>query len=281
MAAIRLDGKVVSSAVAASLEERVAKLSFVPKLVFVRVGEDPASAYYVRSKERMARRVGVLSETHVLDESTTQAELERVVRDLNADVEVDGILVQLPLPEHIESQTVLDLIDPDKDVDGLHPVNVGRLWTGRPALAPATPRGLVALLDHYQVPIEGRHAVIVGRSNLVGRPAAALFQHRNATVTMAHSRTGDLAGVVRQGDIVVAAAGRARMITRDMVKPGAAVLDVGMTREEEVGIVGDVSPDVADVAGHLTPMPGGTGLMTVAMVIDTTVEAAMRRRGGG
>jgi len=279
--AIRLDGKVVSSAVADALVTRVAALPFTPKLVFVRVGEDPASAYYVRSKERMARRVGVVSETHVLPDATGQAELEQIIRDLNADAEVDGILVQLPLPGHIDSQAVLDLIDPDKDVDGLHPVNVGRLWTGRPALAPATPRGLVALLDHYQVPIEGRHAVIVGRSNLVGRPAAALFQHRNATVTMAHSRTRDLADVVRQGDIVVAAAGRARMITRDMVKPGAAVLDVGMTREGEAGIVGDVSKDVAEVAGYLTPMPGGTGLMTVAMVIDTTVEAARRRRGSG
>ena len=277
MAAIRLDGKVVSAAVAERLKETVAELAFTPKLVFVRVGEDPASAYYVRSKERMAKRVGVVSETRVLPDTTSQSELEGIVRDLGDDPEVDGILVQLPLPPGLASQPVLDLIDPDKDVDGLHPVNVGRLWTGRPALAPATPRGLLALLDHYGVEIEGRHVVIVGRSNLVGRPAAALFQHRNATVTMAHSRTRDLANVVRQGDIVVAAAGRARMIEAGMVKPGAAVLDVGMTREEK-GIVGDVSPEVAEVAGHLTPMPGGTGLMTVAMVIDTTVEAARRRR---
>jgi methylenetetrahydrofolate dehydrogenase (NADP+) / methenyltetrahydrofolate cyclohydrolase len=280
VAAIRLDGKVVSAAVAERLKETVAELPFVPKLVFVRVGEDPASAYYVRSKERMAKRVGVVSETHVLPVGTSQRALEQLIADLNADAEVDGILVQLPLPDGLTAQPVLDLIDPDKDVDGLHPVNVGRLWTGRPALAPATPRGLLALLDHYGVEIEGRHVVIVGRSNLVGRPAAALFQHRNATVTMAHSRTRDLGGVVRQGDIVVAAAGRARMITGSMVKPGAAVLDVGMTREEQ-GIVGDVAPDVAEVAGHLTPMPGGTGLMTVAMVIDTTVEAARRRRSSG
>ncbi len=280
MAAIRLDGKVVSAKVVERLQETVAALSFTPKLVFVRVGEDPASAYYVRSKTRMAKRVGVESETHVLPADAGQAELEALIRSLNQDAGVDGILLQLPLPDGLAAQPVLDLIDPDKDVDGLHPVNVGRLWTGRPALAPATPRGLLALLDHYEVAIEGRHVVIVGRSNLVGRPAAALFQHRNATVTMAHSRTSDLAGVVRQGDIVVAAAGRARMITAAMVKPGAAVLDVGMTREEE-GIVGDVAPDVAEVAGHLTPMPGGTGLMTVAMVIDTTVEAARRRRSGG
>ncbi len=280
MAAIRLDGKVVSAKVVERLQETVAALSFTPKLVFVRVGEDPASAYYVRSKTRMAKRVGVESETHVLAADAGQAELEALIRSLNQDAGVDGILLQLPLPDGLAAQPVLDLIDPDKDVDGLHPVNVGRLWTGRPALAPATPRGLLALLDHYEVAIEGRHVVIVGRSNLVGRPAAALFQHRNATVTMAHSRTRDLAGVVRQGDIVVAAAGRARMITAAMVKPGAAVLDVGMTREDE-GIVGDVASDVAGVAGHLTPMPGGTGLMTVAMVIDTTVEAARRRRSGG
>jgi methylenetetrahydrofolate dehydrogenase (NADP+)/methenyltetrahydrofolate cyclohydrolase len=280
VAAIRLDGKVVSAKVVERLQETVAALAFTPKLVFVRVGEDPASAYYVRSKTRMAKRVGVESETHVLPADAEQAELEALIRSLNEDAGVDGILLQLPLPDGLAAQPALDLIDPDKDVDGLHPVNVGRLWTGRPALAPATPRGLLALLDHYEVGIEGRHVVIVGRSNLVGRPAAALFQHRNATVTMAHSRTRDLAGVVRQGDIVVAAAGRARMITAAMVQPGAAVLDVGMTREEE-GIVGDVAPDVAEVAGHLTPMPGGTGLMTVAMVIDTTVEAARRRRSGG
>lgn len=280
MAAIRLDGKVVSAAAVERLKAQVAALPFVPKLVFVRVGEDPASAYYVRSKGRMAGRVGMLSETHLLPVTTTQGELESLILALNDDDEVDGILVQLPLPAGLDPQAVLDLIDPDKDVDGLHPVNVGRLWTGRPALAPATPRGLLALLDHYAVAIEGRHVVIVGRSNLVGRPAAALFQHRNATVTMAHSRTRDLAEVTRQGDILVAAVGRARVITPSMVKPGAAVLDVGMTREES-GIVGDVDPRVEEVAGHLTPMPGGTGLMTVAMVIDTTVEAARRRRGSG
>jgi len=280
VAAIRLDGKVVSAAAVERLKAQVAALPFVPKLVFVRVGEDPASAYYVRSKGRMAGRVGMLSETHLLPVTTTQGELESLILALNDDDEVDGILVQLPLPAGLDPQAVLDLIDPDKDVDGLHPVNVGRLWTGRPALAPATPRGLLALLDHYAVAIEGRHVVIVGRSNLVGRPAAALFQHRNATVTMAHSRTRDLAEVTRQGDILVAAVGRARVITPSMVKPGAAVLDVGMTREES-GIVGDVDPRVEEVAGHLTPMPGGTGLMTVAMVIDTTVEAARRRRGSG
>lgn len=275
-----MDGKVVSAAVQESLRARVATLGFVPKLVFVRVGEDPASAYYVRSKARMAKRIGVESETHVLPETATQDEVETLVRELNRDENVDGVLVQLPLPDGLDPAPVLDLIDPAKDVDGLHPVNVGRLWSGRDALVPATPLGVLALLDHYEVPLEGRHAVVIGRSNLVGRPVAALLQRRHATVTMAHSRTRDLPGLLRQADVVVAAVGRARLVRADMVKPGAAVLDVGMTREES-GIVGDVDPGVSEVAGFLTPMPGGTGLMTVAMVIGNTVTAAERRRGGG
>lgn len=262
------------------LRTTVAALPFAPKLVFVRVGDDPASTYYVRSKARMAKRVGVVSETHVLDAGVGQDEVEALVEALNADPEVDGILVQLPLPDGMDPLAVLDRIDPDKDVDGLHPVNVGRLWSGREALVPATPRGILALLDHYQVPLEGRHAVVIGRSNLVGRPVAALLQRRHATVTMAHSRTRDLGELTRSADVLVAAVGRARLVTADMVKPGAAVLDVGMTREEG-GIVGDVDPGVDAVAGYLTPMPGGTGLMTVAMVIDTTVAAARARRSAG
>ncbi len=280
MAATLMDGKVVSAAVVERLQSEVARLAYRPRLVFVRVGEDPASSYYVRSKARMAKRVGIDSQTHVLDEGTSQLEVERLVRDLNADGDVDGILVQLPLPEGLRAEPILDLIDPAKDVDGLHPVNVGRLWTGREALVPATPLGILALLDHYGVALEGRTALVIGRSNLVGRPVAALLQRRNATVTMAHSRTRDLAGWVSRADVVVAAVGRARLVTASMVKPGAAVLDVGMTREVG-GIVGDVDPGVVEVAGHLTPMPGGTGLMTVAMVIDNTVTAARRRRGSG
>lgn len=278
MPAIRLDGKVVSAAVVTRLKARVAALDFTPTLVFVRVGDDPASTYYVRSKERMAGRVGIASRTEVLPDTVTQAELEASILRLDADPEVDGILVQLPLPGQVAARRVLDLIDPEKDVDGLHPINVGRLWSGDDALVPATPLGLLAMLDHYQVPVAGKRVVIVGRSNLVGRPAAALFLRRDATVTMAHSRTVDLGAVTRQADILVAAAGRARLIGPAMVKPGAAVLDVGMTREQD-GIVGDVDPEVAEVAGYLTPMPGGTGLMTVAMVIASTLDAAVRRRG--
>ncbi|MFO7546831.1 MAG: tetrahydrofolate dehydrogenase/cyclohydrolase catalytic domain-containing protein [Trueperaceae bacterium] len=276
MVAERLDGKVVSAAVVERVKAEVAGLSFQPKLVFVRVGEDPASAYYVRSKERMAERVGITSLTHVLPEGTAEGEVLDLIAALNADDEVDGILVQLPIPG-LDADRVIDAIDPAKDVDGLHPVNVGRMWSGRDALVPATPLGVMALLDHYGIELEGRQAVVVGRSNLVGKPLAALMLRRHATVTLAHSRTRDLAEVTRRADVLVAAVGRPRLITPDMVKRGAAVLDVGITREGG-GIAGDVHPDVAQTAGYLTPMPGGTGLMTVAMVIATTVTAARRRR---
>ncbi len=277
MSAERLDGKVASAAVVDRVRRRVEGLDFVPRLVFVRVGDDPASAYYVRSKERMAARVGVESRTEVLPAGTSEDELLALVATLNRDDEVDGILVQLPL-EGIDERSVLDAIDPDKDVDGLHPINIGNLWRGAPSLAPATPLGVIALCDHYGVELEGRTAVVIGRSNLVGKPLAALLLARNATVTLAHSRTRDLPAVTRTADVLVAAVGRPRLVTPDMVKPGAAVFDVGLTREDD-GIAGDVHHDVAEVAGWLTPMPGGTGLMTVAMVIANTVEAAVRRRG--
>lgn len=274
--ATRLDGKVVAAAVVERMRAEVAGLGFVPQLVFVRVGEDPASASYVRSKERSADRAGLASRTVVLPVGTTTDEVLGLVLALNADPDVDGILVQLPMPG-VDAGVVIGAIDPGKDVDGLHPVNVGRLWSSGDGLAPATPLGVVALLDHYGVPLEGRRAVIVGRSNLVGKPLAALLLQRNATVTLAHSRTADLPAVTREADVLVAAVGRPRLILPDMVKPGAAVLDVGLTREDG-RIVGDVHPDVATVAGYLTPMPGGTGPMTVVMVIANTITAARRRR---
>lgn len=273
-----LSGREVAEAVAQRLRAEVAALSYRPRLVFVRVGEDPASVYYVRSKQRFAEKVGVEAETLVLPESIDQATLMRTIAELNADPHTDAILVQLPLPEHLDSTPVLEAIDPAKDVDGFHPINVGRLWSGGTALAPCTPLGLLAMLDHYQLDVKGAHVVIVGRSNLVGKPAAALFLARHATVTLAHSRTRDLAHVVREADIVVAAVGVARLITREMVKPGAIVLDVGMTRIDD-RIVGDVDEGVWEVAGHMTPMPGGTGLMTVAMVLQNTLHAARQRRG--
>jgi methylenetetrahydrofolate dehydrogenase (NADP+)/methenyltetrahydrofolate cyclohydrolase len=277
VSAVLMDGKAASEEVVGALQVRVGELPFTPRLTFVRVGDDPASAYYVRSKERMARRVGVASETRVLPEGTSQAELLAIVAELNSDPEVDGLLVQLPAPG-VDEATVLAAIDPDKDVDGLHPLNVGRLWTGRPGLRPATPSGVIALADRYGVELEGARAVVVGRSNLVGKPLAAMLLERNATVTLAHSRTRDLAAVCRDADVLVAAVGRPGLVTADMVKPGAAVFDVGLSRVDGK-VVGDVSPDVAAVAGWLTPMPGGTGLMTVAMVVANTVEAAVRRRG--
>ena len=277
-AAAVLDGRVVADAVADRLAQRITQLPFTPRLVFVRVGEDPASVYYVRSKQRFAKRVGVDAETLVLPDDVDQATLMRTIAELNADPHTDAVLVQLPLPGHLDAAPVLEAIYPAKDVDGFHPINVGRLWSGGPALAPCTPLGLLAILDHYELDVHGRHVVIVGRSHMVGKPAAALFLARHATVTLAHSRTRDLGGVVRAGDVVVAAVGRAGLITAAMVRPGAIVLDVGMTRIDD-RIVGDVHEDVWGVAGHMTPMPGGTGLVTVAMVLQNTVTAAERRRG--
>lgn len=280
MSATLLRGKPVANAVIRDLSEKLENLPYTPKLVFVRAGDDPASAAYVRSKARLAGRAGILSETRVLPPETTQAELLALVEELNADDAVDGILVQLPLYEQLEPREVLEAIHPAKDVDGLHPINVSRLWTGEPGLFPATPSGLIRLLDYYELPIEGQNVLIIGRSNLVGKPAAALFLRRNATVTLAHSRTRDLAGLSVQADILVSAVGRPGMITPHMVKPGAVVLDVGQAPQEGV-LRGDVAPAVAEVAGFLTPTPGGTGPMTVAMVVANTVQAAMARRGSG
>lgn len=274
-----MDGRAASEDLLAALKERVAALPFTPRLTFVRVGDDPASAYYVRSKERLAGRVGVASDTRVLPEGTPQAELIALVQDLNADPDVDGVLVQLPAPG-VDEDAVLAALDPDKDVDGLHPMNVGRLWTGRPGLRPATPLGVLALADRYGVRLEGSRAVVVGRSKLVGKPLAALLLERNATVTLAHSRTRDLEALCAEADVLVAAVGRPGLVRGSMVKPGAAVFDVGISRVDGK-VVGDVDPAVAEVAGWLTPMPGGTGLMTVAMVVANTVEAAVRRRGAG
>ncbi len=276
MRATSLDGRAVADAIAERVSARVAALPRPPKLVFVRVGEDPASASYVRSKQRLARRVGVDAETLVLAEETDQATLMASVVAVVEDDGVDGVLVQLPLPAHLDEAPVLEAIDPDKDVDGFHAVNVGRLWSGLSGLVPCTPLGLEAICDHYGIALQGRRVVIVGRSNLVGKPAAALFLRRHATVTLAHSRTRDLGAVVGEADVVIAAVGRAGIVQGAMVKPGAAVLDVGMSRIDGK-IVGDVAPDVWDVAGAVTPMPGGTGLVTVAMVVQNTVSAAERR----
>jgi methylenetetrahydrofolate dehydrogenase (NADP+)/methenyltetrahydrofolate cyclohydrolase len=266
--------------------------------VAVLVGDDPASAIYVRTKTRKCEELGIGSEAFVLPATTPTEELLGRVGALNADDAVDGILVQLPLPDPIDTEAVLDRIDPRKDVDGLHPENVGRLVQGRPRFVPATPGGIMRMLDHYGIEIQGANAVIIGRSEIVGKPMASLLMHRHATITVCHSRTRDLPGVCRGADILVVAIGRAAMVTRDFVKPGAAVIDVGINRvsdrahaEQILGagadwakfdergyvVVGDVHPEVEEVAGALTPVPGGVGPLTIGMLMSNTLEAARLR----
>ncbi|MDZ7800603.1 MAG: bifunctional 5,10-methylenetetrahydrofolate dehydrogenase/5,10-methenyltetrahydrofolate cyclohydrolase [Trueperaceae bacterium] len=280
MSAQVMRGREVATALLEELRADVDALPAAPRLVFVRASSDPASASYVRSKAKLAGKAGVRHETRVLEATASQQDVLDAVAEANDDPDVDGVLVQLPLHDHLDAGPILDAVDPDKDVDGLHPVNVGRLWSGRPGLVPATPAGLMRILDHYRVEIEGRHVVIIGRSELVGKPAAALFLRRHATVTVAHSRTRDLPAQVRRGDIVLAAAGRPGLIQPDMVRAGAVVLDVGQSRVDG-SLRGDVAPEVAEVASALTPTPGGTGPMTVAMVVANTVAAARARRGNG
>ena len=283
--AVRLDGKAVAANVTAELKETLQTLPFAPQLVVVRVGEDPASVSYVRGKDRAATQLGLKSQVMVLDEMTAQNDLLARVRGLNDDPDVDGVLVQDPLPPHLDIRVVQEAIDPAKDVDGFHPVNVGRLWNGGRALVPCTPAGLIRIMDFYGLKIAGKRVVIVGRSSLVGKPAAALFLQRDATVTVAHSKTRDLAALTAEADILVAAVGRVGLITPAMVNPGAVVLDVGITRVADASkksgwaLRGDAQPEVAEVAGYLTPVPGGVGPMTVAMLMQNTVVAATRRRG--
>ncbi len=280
MAAERLDGREVARSVTRELAETLTTLPFKPQLVVVRVGEDPASVAYVRGKDRTATQLGLTSRVEVLGESTTQRELLARVLEISADPEVDGILVQDPLPPPLDIRAVQEAIDPAKDVDGFHPVNVGRLWNGGRALVPCTPAGLIRIMDFYGLEIAGKRVVIVGRSSLVGKPAAVLFLQRDATVTVAHSKTRSLGTLTREADILVAAVGRHALLTREMVKPGAVVLDVGINRVEGK-LRGDVHPEVTEVAGYLTPVPGGVGPMTVAMLMQNTVMAASRRRGDG
>jgi methylenetetrahydrofolate dehydrogenase (NADP+)/methenyltetrahydrofolate cyclohydrolase len=299
MTARLIDGKAVAKTIEIEVVEAIARLGFAPGLVAVRVGNDPASEVYVRSKAKKARELGLRGDELILPESTTERELLEHVERLNRDDDIDGILVQLPLPKQIEAQKVIDAIDPAKDVDGFHPINVGKLHLGRPTLAPCTPSGVIRLIESTGAMIEGSRAVVIGRSDIVGKPMAALLLQRNATVTIAHSRTRDLAAMVREADIVVAAVGRPLMVTREMVKPGAVVIDVGMNRlgkddrervahDEEKSrlldkngsvLTGDVDfARVREVAGWITPVPGGVGPMTIAMLMHNTVTAAQWRR---
>ncbi|WP_420596860.1 bifunctional 5,10-methylenetetrahydrofolate dehydrogenase/5,10-methenyltetrahydrofolate cyclohydrolase [Deinococcus sp.] len=285
MSAALLAGPPAAGALLDEARTRAAQLPRRPELHVIRLGEDPASVSYVALKEKKALEVGLGGVVHALPETTTQAELLTLIERLNADPAVSGLLVQLPLPTGIDSSRVLNAVSPDKDVDGFHPVNVGRLWTGAPALPPCTPAGVIRLLDFYGVPLSGQRAVIVGRSNIVGKPLAALLLARDATVTIAHSRTRELAALTRQADVLIAAAGRPHFITPEMVRPGAVVVDVGISRvgtsaAGRARLAGDVHPDVAQVADALTPVPGGVGPMTVAQLMLNTVLAAERLQAG-
>src|SRR3984885_9151000 len=281
MTAIILDGKATAAAIKAELAGRVAALAargIRPGLGTVLVGDDPGSRAYVNGKHRDCAEVGIASIRRDLPADATQEQVEAVVDELNADPACTGYIVQLPLPAGVDANAVLSLIDPDKDADGLHPLNLGRLVLGEPGPLPCTPRGIVELLRRYEVPIAGADVTVIGRGITVGRALGLLLTRRteNATVTLCHTGTKDLAAHTRGADIVVVAAGRAGLLTADMVKPGAAVLDVGITRTE-AGLAGDVAPDVASVAGWIAPMPGGVGPMTRAMLISNVVEAAERQ----
>lgn len=283
---LELSGPPVAEAVYEELKTRLTQLPYMPHLRVVRLGEDPASISYVRLKDRQAKKLGLSSQVDVFPESTSQDELLAHIARLNADPEVDGILVQSPVPKQVDFNTVLETISPLKDVDGLTPANAGRLWMGLEALESCTPAGVMRILKHYQIRLSGKEVVIVGRSNLVGKPLAAMMLREHATVTLAHSRTQDLPAVCRRADVLVAAVGKVGLITPEMVCPGAVVVDVGINRigQNEKGrdiLVGDVAPGVAQVASALTPVPGGVGPMTVAMLLYNTVKAAVRRRNTG
>jgi methylenetetrahydrofolate dehydrogenase (NADP+)/methenyltetrahydrofolate cyclohydrolase len=295
--------EAIKKEVAAEVSELKEKYGFRPCLTVVRVGEDPASAVYVASKIKTAEELGIISEHRHLSAETTEAELLRIVEELNEREDVDGILVQLPLPDTIDDKVILEAIDPEKDVDGFHPINVGRLATGQKSLVPCTPAGVIEILKRSEIEIGGRHAVIIGRSNIVGKPMAMLLLQENATVTICHSRTKNLPEIAAQGDILVAAIGRAGFVRAAHIKPGATVVDVGINSVSDVDLardlfgseeiekrlatiekrgatlVGDVNPkDAKSKAGAFTPVPGGVGLLTVAMLMKNTVAAAKMRR---
>ena len=304
MPALILDGTKIAQEIRSEVAAEVKTMAAAgirPGLAVVLVGHNPASEIYVRGKVKACEEVGIHSEKLTPPESVSTSELLAVIDDLNRRDEIDGILVQLPLPRQVDSKKVLLSVDPAKDVDGFHPMNVGFLSTQRPGLVPCTPAGVLEILQRSKISIAGREAVVVGRSDIVGKPAAMLLLNANATVTVCHSKTHDLPAVCRRADILVAAIGRAGMITRDFVKPGATVIDVGMNsvtdpaefqrffagnpkreetfRKKGSTLIGDVHPEVADIAGAMTPVPGGVGPLTIAMLMFNTVKAARMRRG--
>ena len=272
-----MDGKALAERIRGEVADEVAKLGEVG-LATVLVGDDPASDIYIRLKHKAAAEVGINAKDIRLASQTTEEELLAQVAELDADESVDGLLIQLPLPDHIDEARVIRAIDPVKDIDGLHPLNFGQLVLGRPAHVGATPAGVMRLLEEYEVKLEGVRAVVVGRSDIVGKPAALLLLHANATVTVCHSRTRDLGAVAREADVLVVAVGRTAVIGPDDVREGATVIDVGMNRGDE-GVVGDVDPTTAERAGLITPVPGGVGPMTIAMLLASAVKAAKYRRG--
>ena len=284
MAAHILDGKALALSIREQIGTDVAQLvgetAVVPGLAAILVGDDPASAVYVKNKKTACDKAGLYVDEYKLPASTTQNELLALIEKMNADPKIHGILVQLPLPGHINSKVVLEAVSPDKDADGFHPFNVGRLVEGSPIFIPCTPKGVMRMIESTGQSIEGKRAVVIGRSNIVGKPVALLLMHANATVTVCHSRTKDLPAVCREADIVIAAIGRAQFVTRDMIKDGAIVIDVGINRLEDGRLVGDVDFEAAkEVAGWITPVPGGVGPMTIAMLLRNILESAQRASG--
>jgi methylenetetrahydrofolate dehydrogenase (NADP+)/methenyltetrahydrofolate cyclohydrolase len=279
-----IDGKALAQTIREGIAEEVRLLEkdtgIKPGLAAILVGDDPASAVYVRNKRIACEKAGLYPQEHLLPASTTQDALLKLIHQLNVDSRIHGILVQLPLPPGIDSQAILQAVSPEKDVDGFHPVNVGRLVAGDPVFIPCTPKGVIQMIDSTGQDIAGKRAVVIGRSNIVGKPVAMLLLHRHATVTICHSRTKDLPGVVREADILIAAIGKPLFVTPDMVKEGAIVIDVGINRLADGKLVGDVDIErVKERAGWITPVPGGVGPMTIAMLLQNTLESAKRSAG--
>src|SRR5690242_10222818 len=276
MTATLLDGKALGAKVREEVVASVAEIGHVG-IATVLVGDDPASHVYINLKQKAATTAGIRATDHRLPAETRQEELLALIADLNADDSVDGLLVQLPLPDHLDEAAAIEAVDPAKDIDGIHPTNAGRLYLGRPTLVPGTPLGIMRMLEEYEIELAGAHAVVVGRSAIVGKPMAQLLLQANATVTICHSRTQDLQRHTLDADVLVAAVGRLHLVSADMVRVGATVIDVGMNRTEE-GLFGDVDPGAAERAAYMTPVPGGVGPMTIAMVLQNTVTAARARR---
>lgn len=277
----KIDGKALAQKIQGQLAEKVVQMKadygIVPGLVVILVGDNPASQVYVRNKERSALAAGFKSKTVRLSDSISEEELLTVIEQYNNEPDFHGILLQLPLPAHINDKRILMAIDPKKDVDGFHPMNTGHLWNGRPQMVPCTPAGIMEMLREYHVDLEGKQAVIIGRSNIVGKPMAQLLLDKNATVTLTHSRTRNLPEVAKQADILIVAIGRGHFVTKDFVKEGAVVIDVGMNRDANGKLIGDVDfDDVAPIASFITPVPGGVGPMTITMLLEQTYQAALR-----